>query len=61
MLLALLAQHHPTAAQEVASVIRAHALEIVDDHGRVPKSPLSAGPVNNLRVKLRLDGELKAI
>jgi hypothetical protein len=35
MLMVSLMRPPQTAAQEVAPVIRAHALEIVDDHGRV--------------------------
>jgi len=35
MLLFSLAQPRPTAAQDVAPVLRGHALEIVDDQGRV--------------------------
>ena len=35
MLVFSLSQPHRTAAQDVAPVIRARALEIVDDHGRV--------------------------
>jgi len=35
LLIVTLMQPHGTSAQEVAPVIRARALEIVDDHGRV--------------------------
>src|SRR5260370_9548879 len=35
LLMFSLTQLHRTAAQDVAPVIRGHALEIVDDHGRV--------------------------
>jgi hypothetical protein len=35
VLLVSLTRPHPTAAREIAPVIRAHALEIVDDQGRV--------------------------
>ena len=35
MLIFSLAQPHPTAAQDIAPVLRGRALEIVDDHGRV--------------------------
>ena len=35
MLIFSLAQPRPTAAQDIAPVLRGRALEIVDDHGRV--------------------------
>ncbi len=38
MLISQQRQPRPTSAQEIVPVIRAHALEIVDDHGRVRAS-----------------------
>ena len=44
LLIVLLAEMHPLAAQDVAPVLRGRALQIIDDQGRVRAEILVHGP-----------------
>ncbi len=55
LLIFLLLQPHRTSAQEVAPVIRARALEIVDDHGRVRAAIRSFRRTQRLKCRLKTD------
>ena len=61
LLIVTLAQLHPALAQDTAPVLRARALEIVDEQGRVrasisvlPASPQKSGEISAETVLLRL-------